>query len=74
MFLIEVMADDVAGDQLTITVRVIRSFEYRNIKNIVLHHVSPNQKAQELLSFILEGMYLILKTARARQAFIMVLA
>ena len=38
-----------------ITVRVIRSFQYKNIHNIVYHEVDLNQSALDFLSYVKEG-------------------
>ncbi|XP_057306125.1 UPF0538 protein C2orf76-like [Hydractinia symbiolongicarpus] len=37
-----------------ITVRLIRSFEYRNIRNVVYHHVDLNQTGLEFINFVKE--------------------
>lgn len=44
-------------DHLTITIRLIRSFEYRNIKNIVLKDIDSNMTINDLKVFINQGKY-----------------
>lgn len=41
-----------AGDSVTVTIRLIRSFEHRNIRNLVLHNVSLEQKVEDFTQTI----------------------
>lgn len=36
----------------TLTVRIIRSFEYRNITNMILHDVDLKMKTEDLMNMI----------------------
>lgn len=47
------MSAEAAGN-VTITIRLIRSFEHRNIRNLVLHDVSLDQKVEDLTKAIWE--------------------
>lgn len=38
---------------ITVTARFIRSFEHRNVKNVVLHNIDINTKTEELLTIAL---------------------
>lgn len=38
-----------------LTIRLVRSFEYRNVKTIILREVDLNQKASELKKTIQKG-------------------
>lgn len=39
----------------TVTVRLIRSFEYRNIKYVVFKDVSLEQTAKDFMDFVVSG-------------------
>ena len=43
------------SDQVCVTVRLIRSFEYKNIHNIVYHGVDIKQDGSLFLSFVKES-------------------
>ena len=48
-----------ATESTSVTVRIIRSFEFRNIKTIVYHDVNVDQKAAEFLVMVKEGLLLL---------------
>eukprot|EP00842_Homolaphlyctis_polyrhiza_P004087 jgi/Hompol1/467/HPOL_001747-RA len=39
-------------DGITLTIRVIKSFEYRTTKNLVLHNISPAMRTSELKQLV----------------------
>jgi hypothetical protein len=39
---------------ITIVVRLIRSFEYRNVMNMVIHNADLSMKTEEFIDFILK--------------------
>eukprot|EP00112_Aurelia_sp_Birch-Aquarium-sp1_P020062 Seg508.13 transcript_id=Seg508.13/GoldUCD/mRNA.D3Y31 product="UPF0538 protein C2orf76" protein_id=Seg508.13/GoldUCD/D3Y31 len=41
-----------ATESISVTVRIIRSFEFRNVKTIVYHEVNTDQKAAEFLDMV----------------------
>ena len=43
------------SDGVVLTVRLIRSFEHRNIRHIVFKNVDLNQTTQEFMELINEG-------------------
>lgn len=45
-----------ASEEVTITVRLIRSFEHRNFKPVVYHRVNLNQTVKEFIVFLKQGM------------------
>ena len=47
------MSGETTGN-VTITIRLIRSFEHRNIRNLVLHNVSLDQKVEDFTKTIWE--------------------
>ena len=47
----------------TVTVRLIRSFEYRNIKYVVFKDVSLEQTAKDFMDFVVSGKSLSSKTS-----------
>lgn len=51
------MSGDI-GIQATITIRLIRSFEHRNIRNIVLHNIDLEQLVKDFMEFIREKLKL----------------
>ncbi|XP_072903674.1 UPF0538 protein C2orf76 homolog [Hemitrygon akajei] len=40
------------SEKITVTVRLVRSFEYRNFKPVVYHDVNVNQSVKEFLAFL----------------------
>ncbi|KAK8746475.1 hypothetical protein OTU49_017033 [Cherax quadricarinatus] len=42
--------------QATLTIRLIRSFEHRNIRNIVLHNVNLDQSVEDFMELIRENL------------------
>lgn len=42
-------------DNLILTIRLIRSFHHRNLKNLVLKNVNKNLSAKELKELINQG-------------------
>ena len=47
----------------TVTMRLIRSFEYRNIKYVVFKDVSLEQTAKDFMDFVVSGKSLSSKTS-----------
>lgn len=47
-----------SDEKIILTIRLIRSFHYRNIKNIVLHNIDRSLKVAELKELINKGEYL----------------
>lgn len=45
-----------ASKDVTVTVRLIRSFEHRNFKPIVYHGVDLDQTTKEFIVFLKQGM------------------
>lgn len=45
-----------ASEGVTITVRLIRSFEHRNFKSVVYHKVNLDQTVKEFIVFLKQGM------------------
>lgn len=45
-----------ADENLIITIRVIRSFHHRNLKNLVLRNVNKNISVKDLKQIINDGM------------------
>lgn len=45
-----------ASEEVTITVRLIRSFEHRNFKPVVYHGVNLDQTVKEFIVFLKQGM------------------
>lgn len=45
-----------ASKEVTITVRLIRSFEHRNFKLVVYHGVNFDQTVKEFIVFLKQGM------------------
>lgn len=45
------------SEEVTITVRLIRSFEYRNFKPVVYHGVNLDQTVKEFIVFLKKGMW-----------------
>ena len=45
-----------ASKEVTITVRLIRSFEHRNFKPVVYHGVNLDQTVKEFIVFLKQGM------------------
>ncbi len=43
------------ADGVVLTIRLIRSFEHRNIRHIVFKNVNLNQTTQEFMELINEG-------------------
>ena len=43
---------DGEGNKLTLTIRLIRSFEHRNVKHIVLPEVDPSQKVEDFMVYV----------------------
>ena len=54
------MAED-AADGVTLTVRLIRSFEYRNIKPLVFKAVDLNQPVSQFMSKVSTGEFSFLQ-------------
>ena len=49
------MSEGGGGDNtVTITIRLIRSFEHRNIRNLVLHNISLEQKVDHFTQLVKE--------------------
>jgi len=46
------MSDEQPPPKYTITVRLIRNFPYRNIKNLILHDIDPDQTVADLYKLI----------------------
>uniref|UniRef100_A0A8D0HIP0 Chromosome 2 open reading frame 76 n=1 Tax=Sphenodon punctatus TaxID=8508 RepID=A0A8D0HIP0_SPHPU len=42
-----------SSEEATITVRLVRSFEYRNFKPVVYHGVNVDQTVKEFIAFVL---------------------
>lgn len=40
---------------ITLTVRVVKSFEYRNVKTVILHDLDLHTKVSELKKMVLES-------------------
>ena len=53
-----------ATNLTTLTVRIIRSFEFRNIKTIVYHAVNIDQKAADFLAMVIEGLLLLCSSGK----------
>jgi len=54
------MGDDLVtshsrDEKATVTVRLIKSFEYRTIKNLILRDVDLNLTAKDLLTYVNES-------------------
>lgn len=49
-----------SSEEVTITVRLVRSFEHRNFKPIIYHNVDLNQTVKEFLTLVQNGMMLVL--------------
>jgi hypothetical protein len=47
-----------AAEEVTITVRLIRSFEHRNFRPLVYHGVNLDQTVKEFLAFLKQGMHI----------------
>lgn len=47
-----------SDEKIILTIRLIRSFHYRNIKNIVLHNIDRSLKVAELKELVNKGEYL----------------
>lgn len=45
-----------ASTEVTVTVRLIRSFEHRNFKPVVYHGVNLDQTVKEFIVFLKQGM------------------
>ncbi|XP_078408509.1 UPF0538 protein C2orf76 homolog isoform X1 [Cetorhinus maximus] len=41
-----------SSEKVTVTVRLVRSFEHRNFKPVVYHDVNVNQSVKEFLNFL----------------------
>ncbi|GCB84473.1 hypothetical protein scyTo_0025191 [Scyliorhinus torazame] len=41
-----------SSEKVTITVRLVRSFEHRNFRPVVYHDVNVNQSVKEFLNFL----------------------
>ena len=50
-----------AGDSqhITITVRLIRSFEHRNVKHVVFKDIKLTQSAAQFMKYVLQGKILL---------------
>eukprot|EP01136_Pigoraptor_vietnamica_P005679 Opistho-1_new@37633 len=46
------MASEAPSGGITITVRLVKNFEYRTIKPLVLHNIDPNMTAKELMDLV----------------------
>lgn len=46
-----------AASEITLTVRFIRSLEYRNFKPVVFHAVDLNQTTEQFTFFLLKGLW-----------------
>ena len=51
---ISIPMDSEIDSILTLTIRLVKSFEYRTFKNLVLHHVSSSTTIQQLQTLINE--------------------
>jgi hypothetical protein len=49
------MSDD---EKITVTIRLIRSFEYRNIKNILIKNVDKKTLVSEFIQLINDGNFI----------------
>ena len=45
-----------ASEDVTVTVRLIRSFEHRNFRPVVYHGVQMDQTVKEFIVFLKQGM------------------
>uniref|UniRef100_A0A8C4Q5M2 Chromosome 2 open reading frame 76 n=1 Tax=Eptatretus burgeri TaxID=7764 RepID=A0A8C4Q5M2_EPTBU len=43
-----------AGDGVTLTVRLVRSFEYRNFRPVIYHRVDLSQEVKAFIAFVRE--------------------
>ena len=46
------------SDKLVLTIRLIRSFQHRNVKNIVIRDVDKNLSIKEFKTLINQGIFL----------------
>eukprot|EP00058_Branchiostoma_floridae_P015199 XP_002600687.1 hypothetical protein BRAFLDRAFT_67751 [Branchiostoma floridae] len=46
------MATEDRSDGLTVTVRLIRSFEHKNLKNVVFHQVDPDTTVETFMDTV----------------------
>ncbi|XP_078704025.1 UPF0538 protein C2orf76 homolog [Branchiostoma floridae x Branchiostoma belcheri] len=46
------MATDDPSEGLTITVRLIRSFQHKNLKNVVFHRVNPDMTVNNFMDMV----------------------
>ncbi|XP_060683836.1 UPF0538 protein C2orf76 homolog isoform X1 [Hemiscyllium ocellatum] len=50
--ILKFLAQHMSPEKVTVTVRLVRSFEHRNFKSLVYHDVNVNQTVQEFLNVL----------------------
>lgn len=49
------MSGETSAGHIVVTLRLIRSFEHRNIKHVVYKDVDPQQTVEDFIKFLKEG-------------------
>lgn len=49
------MSGETSAGHIVVTLRLIRSFEHRNIKHMVYRDVNPQQTVEDFIKFLKEG-------------------
>ncbi len=52
------------GTGIVLTLRIVRSFEYRNVKNMVLRNVDLQSTTEKLLELVAQGRFDLMKLTR----------
>ncbi|XP_041057723.1 UPF0538 protein C2orf76 homolog isoform X3 [Carcharodon carcharias] len=50
--ILKFLVQHMSSEKVTVTVRLVRSFEHRNFKPVVYHDVNVNQSVKEFLNFL----------------------
>ncbi|XP_072373761.1 uncharacterized protein [Scyliorhinus torazame] len=52
VYVLKFLVQHISSEKVTITIRLVRSFEHRNFRHVVYHDVNVNQSVKEFLNFL----------------------